>query len=801
MTFKKVIRHPVVGAGILFTVLLLLPWTSLFAQAPSAAVEYRDPSWISSRNLIWVISQVHLLFGGFVLGVPIFAWLCEVIGAWSGDRRYDHLAKEFTILITACFEMTATLGIIFLFSLRVLYPKLWTFLTGVFLPSFYFYLFLFLLEGIALYIYAAKWDAMQGKGWKATHIFVGFILNFVGFFVMIVPSAWASFQASPVVLNDTMTALQRTWAAANNPTWWPVNVHRIVANVVLGGFVCGAYAGVRYLGAKTQEEREHYDWMGYVGNFIGIFGLLPLPFAGYWLMREVYQYNQQMGITLMGGILSWLFILQALLIGVLFLGANYYLWQGLLKRTEDGVKYKPYIMIILFTLLSCLGVWMTPHSLVASLEEARAMGGSHHPILGVFGVMSAKLTVVNIMILSSFISFLLYWRAQQQITVKWGKAARAFEVVLFTVAIIGVIVLGIYGYFVPSIIRVNYLSVAQVIAVLTVLILVTPMTGMMLRGAKMTGKMTWGVMPPSSQYALVLNAITVVLTMSLMGYARSASRVHWHVYGVVEDTTPYAYTPPLGTAAFLFSVNTLLFFSLVAFIFWVTTRTVRYNGFCTQYFFIAPFFEWLVSLPEKIGAPKPTEAPQPKYFRKVVGVVVGFLAAFTWAGFMVPQSVGLPPTKAKLDVAAIKTDKDLAKHGQNLFFGKGQCALCHTLGAEAGRCPSLQNAGARLTREFLYETLTKPDAYIKLDFEEVEPKRFPARMPKINKPPIGLSEQEMLTVISFIQSLGGKVTVSPAELSALEQPTPAPEPAGGQPAPPQKDLIQQSHREVENKGS
>lgn len=776
MTFREVIRKPIVGAGLLFAALLLIPAASLlFAQTPAAApaVEYRDPSWISSRNLIWVLSQVHLLFGGFVLGVPIFAWLCEIIGVWSGDRRYDHLAKEFTILITACFEMTATLGILFLFSLRVLYPKLWTFLTSVFLPSFYFYLFLFLLEGIALYIYAAKWDRMQGR-LKGVHIFVGFMLNFVGFFVMIVPSAWASFQASPVVLNEGMTALQKTWAAANNPTWWPVNIHRIVANVVLGGFVCGAYAGVRYLGAKTQEEREHYDWMGYIGNFIGIFGLLPLPFAGYWLMREVYQYNQQMGITLMGGILSWLFILQALLIGVLFLGSNYYLWQGLLRRTPDGVKYKPYIMIILFTLLSCLGVWMTPHSLVASLEEARAMGGSHHPILGVFGVMSAKLTVVNIMILATFISFLLYWRANQQVTVKWGKAARGFEAVLFTVAIVGVILLGIYGYFVPSIIRVNYLSVAQVLAVLTVLILVTPMTGMMLRGAKMTGKMTWGVMPPSSQYALVLNAITVVLTMSLMGYARSASRVHWHIYGVLEDTSSYAYTPPLGTAAFLFSVNTLLFFSLVAFIFWVTTRAVRHDGFCTQYFFLAPFVEWLVSLPEKLSAPTQVTAPQPKYFSKVVGVVVGFLAAFTYVGFQVPQSTGLPPTKEKMDLATIKTGQDLAKHGQNLFFGKGQCALCHTLGAESGRCPSLQNAGARLTREFIYETLTKPDAYVKLDFEEVEPKKFPAQMPTINKPPIGLSEQEMLTVISFIQSQGGKVTITPAELaeapSELEEP-------------------------------
>ena len=804
MTFKKAIRKPIVWGGLLFVALLLIPAASLlFAQTPaSPVVEYRDPSWVSSRNLIWVLAQVHLLFGAFVLGVPIFAWTCEIVALWSGDRRYDRLAKEFTILITACFEMTATLGIIFLFAIRVLYPGVWTFLTGVFLPSFYLYLFSFLIEGISLYLYASKWDAWQGKGWKGLHISVGALLNTVGFFVMIIPSAWASYQASPVVLNESMDAVQRAWAAANNPTWWPVNIHRIVANVVLGGYVCGAYAGVRYLGAKTAEERQHYDWMGYVGNFIGIFGLLPLPFAGYWLMREVYEYNQQMGITLMGGILSWVFILQAVLIGTLFLGSNYYLWQGLVVRTGEGAKYKPYIVIMLIVILACLGVWMTPHSLVASLEEARAMGGTHHPILGVFGVMSAKLTAVNIIILTSFISFLLYWRANQQITVGWGKVAKMFEVALFSAAIIGVILAGIYGYFVPAIYRINVLAVGQVLAVLFVLSLVTPMTGALLKGARMTGKMTWGIMKPSSQYALVINAVTVVLTMSLMGYARSASRVHWHVYGVLQDTSPYAYTPPIGTAAFMWAVSTFVFSALVAVIFWVTNRMIRYDGFCTSYFFLAPFTEWLVTLPEKFTSPKSAPKGQYKHLIKVLAVILGFLATFVYIGFSVPQAIGLPPTREKLDVAAIKNDKDLARHGQNIFFGKGQCALCHTLGAEGGRCPSLQNAGARLTREFIYESLTQPDVYVKLDFEEVDPIKFPAQMPRIDKPPIDLTDQEMLTVISFVQSQGGKVTVEPSELLMAEQETPA-EPAA-QPAAAEKpapEKSRESRLEQEQKGS
>ena len=37
----------------------------------------------------------------------------------------------------------------------------------------------------------------------------------------------------------------------------------------------GAYAAVKFLGSKSEEERAHYDWMGYVGNFIGVGALIP----------------------------------------------------------------------------------------------------------------------------------------------------------------------------------------------------------------------------------------------------------------------------------------------------------------------------------------------------------------------------------------------------------------------------------------------------------------------------------------------------------------------------------------------
>ncbi|HXC61384.1 MAG TPA: cytochrome ubiquinol oxidase subunit I, partial [Nitrospiria bacterium] len=353
------------GIAVLF-LLALAP--SAFAQELSSK-DYRDIPYIGSRNAVWIIAQIHLLFGGFVLGVPIFALVCEIIGYITKDKRYDTLAKEFTKLLTASFGTTATLGGILLFLLIVCYPKLFNYLTEVFYPTYFFYSLLFIGETISLYLYWYGWDAMAGK--KSLHIFLGFLLNIFGLLIMFTSDAWLTYQASPAVVSGGASFADKLWASIDNPTWGPVNIHRFIGNIVLGGFMCGAYAGLRYLGAKSQEERAHYDWMGYIGNFVGIFGLLPLPFAGYWLMREIYQYNQQMGITLMGGFLSWLFILQAILIGVLFLGANYYFWQGLLIRAGGGLRYKTYITIMLVVLLILLGIWMTPHSLVASMQEAR----------------------------------------------------------------------------------------------------------------------------------------------------------------------------------------------------------------------------------------------------------------------------------------------------------------------------------------------------------------------------------------------------------------------------------------------
>ncbi|HSC71608.1 MAG TPA: hypothetical protein VLH58_09660, partial [Candidatus Methylomirabilis sp.] len=213
-------------------------------------------------------------------------------------------------------------------------------------------------------------------------------------------------------------------------------------------------------------------------------------------------------------------------------------------------------------------VWATPRSMVVTLEETRAMGGTHHPVLGLLGVMSAKNTAVNLMILTTFLSFLLYRRANKVSRQPWAKTGMAVQWALFGAAAAVVTFYGVYGYFVESIVRIGF-SVYQVLAVLIAIVMTMAIDIPMFRGAEATGSIRWGRIATRSQYVLILLAVTFTWLMGLMGFARSGIRQHWHVYGVIRDTSPEAWTPALGYAAKMISSVTIVFFALVMLIFWL----------------------------------------------------------------------------------------------------------------------------------------------------------------------------------------------------------------------------------------
>ncbi len=145
---------------------------------------------------------------------------------------------------------------------------------------------------------------------------------------------------------------------------------------------------------------------------------------------------------------------------------------------------------------------------------------------------------------------------------------------------------------------------------------------------------------------------------------------------------------------------------------------------------------------------------------RVAFLVLATTAFYTYVGQMVPQKEVLPP--AEVVLKSDMTTAEMVKTGREIMEGKGMCLTCHTVGKTGGpfRFPDLAGVDIRAkTRkpgysdvDYFAESLYEPNAYIVPGF-------LPG-MPTINKPPIGLTDQEILCVIAYLQTLGGTTTVT-----------------------------------------
>jgi mono/diheme cytochrome c family protein len=177
---------------------------------------------------------------------------------------------------------------------------------------------------------------------------------------------------------------------------------------------------------------------------------------------------------------------------------------------------------------------------------------------------------------------------------------------------------------------------------------------------------------------------------------------------------------------------------------------------------------------------------------RIGALVIATTAFYTYVGQMVPQKEVQPP--AEVVLAANLTTADMVKVGREIMEGKGLCFTCHTVGKSGAlRFPDLAGVDGRAkTREpglsdvdYFAQAMYEPNAFIVPGFNP--------GMPQINKPPIGLTDQEILCVIAYLQTLGGTATVTletkhryNAGTAAPPAPSQGVSPGGTQPEAPVK---------------
>ncbi len=545
--------------------------TAAYAQTPSAPV-VQFP-YTGNRTAVWIVAQLHILFAAFILGAPIFVVISEWLGHRKQDPRYDRLAKEVTKVTVILYSMTALTGGLFIFVLLATYPQFTTWLINHFFLIFaVIYPLLFIAETIVLYLYFYTWDSWKGEH-KARHIALGVLLNLIGTVTLFVIDGPTSFMNTPARAAEGLSLVEyiqtaSLWDKIYNYSWMPLNLHRLVGNVTFGGFIAGLIAAYMYMGAKTDEERSYYDWMGFVGNLIGVGALLFLPFMGYLLAFELCDYDASICPYMMADQLSMFFEMQGAMVGLIFLASNYYIWLSM-KRIR-GLEHIRMSLATLVLMVSIPPVFMLVWTLFPVPDLMALVVPAAY--IAVF-LLVAKFTPWTVssqtMVKVAFLMVIIgnaIWMTPHAFVATQALAPEDGSLSLPHAELaLGSITLS-FGDLA--------LMPAKNAAAFT-LVFVTVVNYILYNRAIRRGTIVWGKIDFVSQFVLIFLAFSAIWTMGLMGSVRSLVRKYFHTYNLFYDFTPESFTPTLSYAAWWITAITLAFYIVVSFAILVTLRATE----------------------------------------------------------------------------------------------------------------------------------------------------------------------------------------------------------------------------------
>jgi mono/diheme cytochrome c family protein len=164
---------------------------------------------------------------------------------------------------------------------------------------------------------------------------------------------------------------------------------------------------------------------------------------------------------------------------------------------------------------------------------------------------------------------------------------------------------------------------------------------------------------------------------------------------------------------------------------------------------------------------------------RILGVVLGTIALYTLLANAIPQVESEVPEE--LSFTGDVSPEQLIEAGEELYDGAGGCTACHGLGTRAPNLLTDQGGlgaiGARCgqrvegqdCKAYLHRSMVDPNAYVVEGFQPI--------MPDVSRT---LSEAQIWSMIAFLQSQGGEVTVTAADLqTAAEVESGAPAGAAG----------------------
>ncbi len=303
---------------------------------------------------------------------------------------------------------------------------------------------LIFLEMVTLYAYWYSWNTMKSK---LGHISLGVLLNVWGTLIVFGTSMIIGFMMTPP--HDITKGIPVTFMEAMlNYSWWPLALHRLIANFAIGGWVTGMFAALIYFRSRKKEERAYYDWIGYIGNLMGSLALLGLPVAGYIFGYELFHYEPAMLMYAMRGGMSWFFEIQALLVGTLYIGTCYYIYSSI-RRIKGWERFERLFKVGFMFMFVGMIVWLFPH------HWSYTMFGPDHAFAGLpmitrvlqpLALMPMKIVAVLVVGGFTALFFLAYARAIRTGDMDWGVIDPRSQYALIFNGLIAIVTINLMGF-------------------------------------------------------------------------------------------------------------------------------------------------------------------------------------------------------------------------------------------------------------------------------------------------------------------------------------------------------------------
>ena len=222
----------------------------------------------------------HILIVTMSIGFSILISLAEFLAIRWKDPYYEAMARRFTKAFVIFFAVGTASGAVLAVELFALWPSFMVVVGKVDILPFYYEVFAFLLESIALVLYFYYWDNFKNryKHWAlSVMVAVGTVMSAV--FITLI-NAWMNTPSGfniPYYLKTGILSNINPIAAVLTPSGFYEDAHVVTATIAAGVSLIGTYLAYSFIRAKTEDGRILYR-KGF--NMVAIVGLISIALAG-----------------------------------------------------------------------------------------------------------------------------------------------------------------------------------------------------------------------------------------------------------------------------------------------------------------------------------------------------------------------------------------------------------------------------------------------------------------------------------------------------------------------------------------